>query len=162
MQIVFFVLAAITVTAALGIVRSSNVVHAIIAHIITLLSIAGIYVILGAEFVAGVQVVIYAGAVTTMLLFAMMLTRVAAGGQKALDYPQVIPALLGAGLFFFLIFYCVQETNWAQEAPKKVIGVTQIGKSLFTYYVLPFEIISIILLAALVGAVVLARKEEQE
>ena len=161
MQIVFFVFAAVAIIAAIGIVRADNIVHAILAHIMTLLSIAALYILLGAEFVAGVQVMIYAGAVTIMLLFSMMLTKVATGGAKTLDYPQVAPALLVAGLFLFLIVYSIRTTKWHTALSKVVFTPAVVGKVLFKYYVLPFEIVSVILLAALVGAVILARKEER-
>lgn len=160
MQIAFFVLAAIAVVAAIGIVRADNIIHAILSHIVTLICIAALYILLGAEFVAGVQVMIYAGAVTIMLLFSMMLTKVATGGTKTLDYPQVTPALLVAGLFLFLNVYSIRTTKWHTAMSKAVFTPAEVGRVLFKYYVLPFEIVSVILLAALVGAVTLARKEE--
>lgn len=162
MQIAFFIFAAIAIVSAIGIVRANNIVHAIIAHIMTLLCVAAIYVLLGAEFIAGAQIIVYGGAVTIMLLFAITLTGVARGGARVLDYPKVAPALLGAALFFVLIYYCITETHWVARLQKIAFSPQAVGKVLFKYYVLPFEIISVILLAALVGVVVLARKEERK
>ncbi len=158
---VFVILALIAIAASLIMVTSKVMVHAIFAHVFTLVATAGLYILLSAEFLAAVQILVYAAAVTIMLLFGLMLTRIKRGQVKTLDQPQKGLAFLAAIPLLALLAYCIYETKWLIQ-PKQVVTTTQaVGTVMFKYYVLPFEIVSLILLAALVGAVVLARKEEE-
>jgi len=158
---VFAILALIAIAASLKMVTSNVMVHAIFAHVFTLVATAGLYILLSAEFLAAVQILVYGAAVTIMLLFGLMLTRIKRGQVKTLDQPQKGLAFLAAIPLLGLLAYCIYETEWLVR-PQKVVTTTQaIGSVMFKYYVLPFEIVSLILLAALVGAVVLARKEEE-
>lgn len=157
---VFVILSLIAIIAALTMVTSKVMVHAIFSHVFTLVSVAGLYVLLSAEFLAAVQILIYAAAVTIMLLFGLMLTRIKRGQIKTLDQPQKGLAILAAVPVLGLLAYCIYETKWLVQPQKSVISTHTIGSVMFKYYVLPFEVVSLILLAALVGAVVLARKEE--
>jgi NADH-quinone oxidoreductase subunit J len=153
------VLGLIGIGAALRLVTAANVVHAALYLVVALATVAGVYLLLAAEFVAWVQVLIYVGAIVVLLLFSLMLTR-APIGREALDNQQrgmaaAVGVIVLAGLAFL-----VQDAFG--EAPPLVLrptSTTSIGNELFSTFVLPFEVVSFLLLAALVGAIVLARRD---
>ncbi len=157
---VFIALAVLTIGGGLGVVVTRNVVHAALALLVSLIAVAGIYLVLFAEFLALVQVLIYGGAIIIVLLFAIMLTRNS-------EYPRIADnkqwplaaivslAFLGVLIPSFLINR-VDDTS-AQNAP-----FTGIGESLFTTWAVPFEIASLVLLVALIGAIIIARSDEEE
>ncbi len=155
----FFVMAAITLGGSLMAVSARNLIRAALGLIIALIGIAGIYFVLEAEFVAVVQILIYVGAISILILFAVMLTR----GLMQRDFPaqnsQWIAALFLALLLFAALLYVIVSTNW-RAVETKVAGdlIPKIGTELMTTYLLPFEAVSLLLLAALVGAIVIARE----
>jgi NADH-quinone oxidoreductase subunit J len=162
LEIGFVIVAAIGSIAALRLVTSRNVVHAALYLTLTLAMVATAYLMLAAEFVGWVQVLIYVGAIVVLLLFALMLTK-APIGREALDNQQRGVALLVALGSLGGLVYLLNGTFGGQEAAKvQTVRTAEIGESLFRTYVLPFEVISVLLLAALIGAVVLARKDEPE
>ncbi|MDO8616753.1 MAG: NADH-quinone oxidoreductase subunit J [Dehalococcoidia bacterium] len=159
---IFYLVAAITVIGALGVVLARNIVHSALFLILSLLAVAGIFILLAAEFLAIVQVLIYGGAVTILILFAMMLTRVRET-PAAVDGPQRPVAALAAAAFMATSILAVVSTEWPGNTEKiNVISLDQIGRALFTTWAVPFEIASLVLIVALVGAIVLARGEEGE
>jgi len=161
-EVIFYVVAAATVAGALGVVVSRNVVHAALFLIVALLAVAGVFILLAAEFLAIVQVLIYGGAVTILVLFAMMLTRVR-DLPAALDGPQRPFAALAAGVFMVISILSVVSTEWPGETEEiNVISIEQIGNQLFTTWAVPFEIASLVLMVALLGAIILARGDEGE
>ena len=161
-EVIFYVIAVPTVIGAIGVVTARNVVHCALFLILSLLSVAGIFILLSAEFLAIVQVLIYGGAVTILVLFAMMLTRVR-DVPAALDGPQRPFAALAAGTFLVVSIYSMVSTDWPGNTDKiNVISIEQIGNDLFTTWAVPFEVASLVLMVALLGAIVLARGEEGE
>jgi len=161
-EVIFYVVAAVTVIAAIGVVTARNVVHSALFLILALLAVAGVFILLAAEFLAIVQVLIYGGAVTILVLFAMMLTRVR-DMPAALDGPQRPFAALAAGAFLAMSIVAVTTTEWPGETETiNVISIEQIGNALFTTWAVPFEVASLVLMVALIGAIVLARGEEGE
>ena len=157
---VFIILAIITIIAGVIMVSADNIARSIYSHVLALLCIAGIYILLCAEFMAGVQVLVYAGGVSIMLLFALMLTKPAKGIVRALDHPWKFPAFMVAVSLFVLMLYSILHTTWPfQNAPSRVMTAGAIGKVMFVKYVLPFEIVSVILLVALIGAVVIGTQK---
>ena len=161
-EVIFYVVAAVTVIGALGVVTARNVVHSALFLILALLAVAGVFILLAAEFLAIVQVLIYGGAVTILVLFAMMLTRVR-DMPVALDGPQRPFAALAAGAFLAISVVSVLSTDWpGQTDTVNVISLEQIGNRLFTTWAVPFEVASLVLTVALLGAIVLARGEEGE
>jgi NADH:ubiquinone oxidoreductase subunit 6 (subunit J) len=156
--VAFWVLAAITVGAALGVVVVRNLIHAVVFLILSFVSVAGLYITLSADFVAVAQILIYAGAVSVLLLFAIVLTpRSDRGNQETF---LRLPALLLALLVAFTLGYVAIDTSWAisdREGFEETASV--IGESLLDKYVLPFEIASVLLLVAMMGAIVLVRPE---
>jgi NADH-quinone oxidoreductase subunit J len=156
---IFVILGVVGIVAALSLVTAKNVVHAALYLVATLAVVGGMYLVLAAEFVAWVQVLIYVGAIVVLLLFGLMLTR-APIGREALDNQQrgfaaVVSVGILAGLAVLL---------WDSFPDSRIdlaTGSTAgVGDSLFRSFVLPFEVVSFLLLAALIGAIVLARREE--
>jgi NADH-quinone oxidoreductase subunit J len=161
-EVIFYVIAVPTVVSAIGVVTARNVVHSALFLILSLLSVAGIFILLSAEFLAIVQVLIYGGAVTILVLFAMMLTRVR-DMPAALDGPQRPFAALAAGAFMVVSIFSMVSTDWPGNTDKiNVISIDQIGHDLFTTWAVPFEVASLVLMVALLGAIILARGEEGE
>jgi NADH-quinone oxidoreductase subunit J len=158
-EVIFLVLAVAGTLSALRLVTAKNVVHAALYLVGALAAVAGVYLVLAAEFVAWVQVLIYVGAIVVLLLFGLMLTR-APIGREALDNQQrgfaaLVALAVLAGLS--LLVWDAFSEDRIELTTSRTAGV---GDSLFTTFVLPFEVVSFLLLAALVGAIVLARKEE--
>jgi NADH:ubiquinone oxidoreductase subunit 6 (subunit J) len=154
----FVAVGLVAVGAGAAVVTTRHLVRAGLWLVVALGAIAVEFLLLGAEFVTWVQVLIYVGAVVVLLLFAVMLTRAPIGASSDLDRPAG-PALLvgaGSGLGLATLFVMVFG-SWQVERPK--IGTAQrIGDSVFADWALPFEVLSVLLLAALVGAIVLSRR----
>ena len=161
-EIIFYFVAAVTVLGALGVVLARNVVHSALFLILALLAVAGVFILLSAEFLAIVQILIYGGAVTILILFVMMLTRVRDMPQ-ALDGPQRPFAALAAGAFLALSVLAAVSSDWPGETEKiTVVPFREMGEALFRDWAVPFEVASLVLLVALIGAIILARSEEGE
>ena len=167
-NVVFWILAVGMVLAAIGVVRSQNVVHAALYLVVVLGGAAAQYILLAAEFVAWVQVLIYIGAVIILFLFGIMLTRAPMGGDSELDndqrWPAAVVGLFLAGVLASLLIDAFGDNEVAISGAKgaKTLATGKSGHIadvIFTSYVVPFEIVSILLLAALVGAVVIARRD---
>ena len=158
----FVVLATIGSLAAVRMVTARNVVHAALYLVLTLLTVGGVYLLLAAEFVAWVQILIYVGAIVILFLFGLMLTR-APIGRDTLDGQQrglaaFVALLVLAGLIFLIndAFDLTSRTRFETFQ----VSTGDVGHAIFTGYVLPFEAVSFLLLAALIGAIALARKDE--
>jgi NADH:ubiquinone oxidoreductase subunit 6 (subunit J) len=155
----FFVFAGITLVGGLLVASLRNVMHAALALMLSFFGVAGLYIILEAGFIAAVQVLVYIGAIAVLILFAIMLTRGLMTKTLAPENSQWIAALAIALLLFTALFFVVVGTHWP-VSPAQVVGdmIPKIGTELVTTYVLPFEISSLLLLAALIGAIVIARE----
>lgn len=158
--IVFYLLAAITVVSAGGVAFSTNIVYSAFSLMGTLLGAAGLFVLLAADFVAVIQVLIYVGGILVLTLFAVMLTHRVADVRISNRALGRWPTLLVIAAVGALMGRALSITEWHQASPGVPTPTTYaIGDGLLTSYVLPFELASIVLLAALIGAVVLSRKE---
>jgi NADH-quinone oxidoreductase subunit J len=159
-NVVFWILAVGMVLAAIGVVRSQNVVHAALYLVVVLGGGAAQYILLAAEFVAWVQVLIYIGAVIILFLFGIMLTRAPMRGDTNLDndqrWPAAVVSVFLLGVLATLLIDAFSDKEIVLRSPTKT---AQISESIFRTYVVPFELVSILLLAALVGAVVIARRD---
>ena len=155
----FSALALVGTVGAVRLVTARNVVHAALYLVVTLASVGAVYLLLAAEFVAWVQVLIYVGAIVVLLLFGLMLTR-APIGREALDNQQRGFAAIVALAVLAGLAVLVWETFRDAEIQLGTSLTADIGSSLFSTYILPFEVVSFLLLAALIGAIVLARREE--
>ena len=159
-NLVFGIIAAAMVIGALGVVRTKNIVHAALYLVVVLAGGAAQFILLGQEFVAWVQVLVYIGAVIVLFLFGIMLTRAPIGREADLDNSQRLPSLL-VGLLVFGLLASVLAKQWGRQHvhPTTVQRTSDVANSIFTQYVVPFEAVSVVLLAALVGAVVIARRD---
>ncbi len=161
-EVIFYVVGAVTVAAAGGVVFSRNVVHAALFLMLALFAVAGVFILLAAEFLAIVQVLVYGGAVTILIMFAMMLTRVR-DLPMATDGPQKPFAFLAAGAFAVTSIVAIVSTDWRGGTDEvNVVSFNDISTALFTTWAVPFEIASLVLMVALIGAIILARGEEGE
>ena len=166
-NIIFGLLAAAMVIAALKLVTTQNVVHAALYLVIVLAGMAAQYILLAAEFVAVVQVLVYIGAITVLLLFGIMLTRAPIGRSQELDNKQRgLSALVSVFLFGVLAAVLIDAFGKEELEFENAVGslaaggnTEQISDSIFSTYLVPFEVASVLLLAALVGAVVVARRD---
>ncbi|MEE9199475.1 MAG: NADH-quinone oxidoreductase subunit J [Dehalococcoidia bacterium] len=153
----FFIIGALALVGSLGVVFARNVVHSALFLILALLAVAGLFVLLLAEFLAIVQVLIYGGAITILLLFALMMTRARELPLK-LDNAQKPLALVAAGATFAVLTLVLLVSDWpgppdTAERP----GFEGIANTLFRQWAVPFEVASLILLVALIGAIVISR-----
>jgi NADH-quinone oxidoreductase subunit J len=159
-QALFVLLSLVTLGSALLVVTTAHMVHAALWLVVTLGGVAGLFLLLAAEFVAWVQVLIYVGAVVVLLLFALMLTRAPTGRQDDLTVRRVLPAALVAVLVAALLGVTVVAgfSDVRIDLGDVVVGSAETtGATVFTRWVLPFEVLSVLLLAALVGAIALSR-----
>ncbi len=160
-EVFLVVFSVAAVVAAIGAVRSARVVHAALCLVLTLAMVAGVYLVLGAEVVALVQLLVYVGAVVVLALFALMLTRSPIGRHDDLDASRPrrwVAALAGAGTAVLIAGPVLWAVGGAQVHPLDGAGrAAAIGGALFTGWVLPFELLSVLLLAALVGAIAVSR-----
>ena len=159
-EVLFALLSLVAVGSALLVVTTRNMVHAALWLVVTLGAVAGVYLLLAAEFVAWVQVLIYVGAVVVLLLFALMLTKAPTGPQPDLNTRKVVPAAVVAGLVTVLLATTVVAGFREAEIDLEgaVVGSAEsTGATIFSSWVLPFEVLSVLLLAALIGAIVLSR-----
>ncbi len=160
--IAFWVLTVLTVGSAVGVVAVRDLIRAVVLLITSFLGVAGLYITLSADFVAVVQVLIYAGAISVLILFAIMLTP-RASRDNAETFLQ-IPGLLLAGLVTFTIAFVSLETDWSvvKEANFPEDTAVAIGEALLGKYVLPFEMASVLLLVAMLGSILLVSPEGME
>ena len=157
---IFYFLAAFTVWAAAVVVLGKNIVRAAVALIFTFCGMAALYVLLDAEFLAAVQVLIYVGGITILLLFAIMLTsRISSATIRVINDQAILSAIAAAGLLVGLIYAAMRGIPALSGPPRIPETAPFLGRALLTTYALPFEVVSILLLAGMVGAIILARKE---
>ena len=159
-KIAFGVIAAAMIISAVRVVTAKNVVRAALYLVIVLAGVAAQYILLAAEFTAIVQVLIYIGAIIVLFLFGIMLTRAPIGVSSDLDNDQRwLAALVGLLLFGVLAYVLNDAFSNAEINVARPQTTAEVGDSIFGPYLLPFEVVSVLLLAALVGAIVLARRD---
>ena len=161
---VFFILfAAITLLSACVVVMSNRLTHAVFSLLFTFFGVAGIYVFLGADFVAAAQVIVYVGGILVLLLFGVMLTTRIYDLNMLAERVHFGPSLLVTVLGFILLVYVIGQTAWPLVEAKAMDPTTkQIGHQLMTEYLLPFEVAAVLLLAALIGAASLASRDDED
>ncbi len=162
LRAVFYLIAGLTVFFAFRIVISRNIFHGAIFLSLTLLGVACVYLYLDAEFMAMAQVLIYVGAVVTLFIFVIMLTANIEDRAIRQSNQQVLISAISALVFFVLIVKIIWVSLWqADNQLKGVSSLKALGQSLMTTYLLPFEIISLILIAVLVGAIVIGKVDKK-
>lgn len=159
-DLAFYILAVLVIGSALMVVILRNIFYSALFLVLCLFSVAGIYVLLEAEFIAAVQVLIYVGAVTILILFAVMLTHQLTGSAVRQVNDQPVAALLIVLSLLVLTLLALSKTAWEVASSSGVSpSATDLGRALMTVYVLPFEVVSVVLLVALIGAIVISRRE---
>lgn len=149
----------------LRVVTSKNLIHAALFLVFALGGTAALFIILSAEFVAWVLVLVYIGAVVVLFLFGIMITRAPLGQDVSLSHP--LPVRIGAAIVSFALFILVggaMLAEFSDQALPDTEGATRtldIGLAIFERFVIPFEVVSLVLLAALIGAIVLARRDPE-
>lgn len=162
-DLVFYVLAACVIMAALGVVALPNIVHSALCLVLTFVGVAGVYFYLGADFIGLIQILAYAGAISVLIIFAVMLllSRDVSESNPSLPRGKFLAAVF-SGLFAFLLMVSIYSTSW--NLAGKAEFKDSIGKIAFMLmgdYVIAFEIAAILLLAAVIGAIILARGEDK-
>ena len=159
-DILFFILAEILIGSGLLVVTMRDIIRCGLAMIVCFGALAGIYVIAGAPLVAAAQVLIYIGAISVLILFAIMLTQTKAAPSRLVFQTQSVGAAVAAVILAIVIALTVGATDWGALGQRVHTATVDLAKVLFADYVLPFEIVSVLLLAAVVGGIFLAKREE--
>lgn len=162
-QLVFYLFAGLALVSAIGVVTVKNVMNSALCLSITLLNIAGIFVLLHAEFLAAVQVVLYAGGIMVLIVFAILLTQRLMGDQHPQTNDQWGAALAICLMLGVVMMMVIKGTTFvaAPAAASVETNVGTLGRLLLTTYLIPFEVASVVLLAAMVGVVVIAKKDTE-
>lgn len=165
--IVFAILAIVTLVSAYRMVVTPLITHAALFMALSFTAVAGVFLMLQAEFVAAIQILIYAGAITTMVIFAIMLSGlrdIKGERTKKRAWVKADPLVMVVGaLFATFMTYIYYAANMPPAFPPQALATVEaIGLSLFTRYVIPFEIASVLLLVAMVGAIILTAKEAEQ
>ncbi|WP_434741755.1 NADH-quinone oxidoreductase subunit J family protein [Micromonospora sp. SH-82] len=158
-DLLLLALGAVAVGSGALVVGTRHLVRAGLYLVVCLGAVAGMYLVLAAELVAWVQVLIYVGAVVVLLLFAVMLTRAPIGASTDLDRPGWPAALIGGGSGLGLAVLMVDAFRWSTVDLPEPGTAERLGEQIFAHWVLPFEVLSVLLLSALIGAIVLSRPE---
>ena len=139
-----------------------NIIHSAVAMMVCFGSLAGMYALLGAPIVAAAQVLIYLGAISVLILFAIMLTQAGDANLPSPFHRQLPIAAVVALAIIGMVGWAVVQTDWGVAAVPIAAAVDAIANALFTDYALPFEIISLLILVAIIGAIFLARRPEED
>lgn len=156
--VAFFLLAALTLGSAGVVAFSKNIIHSALALLGTFLGIAGLYITLSADFLAATQVLVYVGGTLTLILFAVMLTSRIEDMKVSNPQTGVAAAFGLIAVALLVLGKVATETNWPSEIKPAVPSTAKLGHAFLGEYLLPFEIGSVVLLAAMIGSVVLARR----
>jgi NADH-quinone oxidoreductase subunit J len=158
----FLLLAAVMLGSGLLVVTMRDIIRCGLAMIVCFLALAGLYVLARAPLVAAAQVLVYIGAISVLVLFAIMLTQTKDAPARLVFQTQALPAALASIVLALIIAVAVGATDWAggAETSRRATGTTDLARVLFDQYVLPFEVVSVLLLAAVIGGVFLAKREE--
>ena len=148
-----------TLYAGVRVVTSRNVVHAVLYLVVALTGSAGLFLLLGGEFVAWTVVLVSIGAVVVLFLFGIMITRAPLGRESQLDHPRRWPAAAIAFLLFVVLGWSMLDAFGDDPVEASVVRTGELGALLFDRWVIPFEVVSLVLLAALIGGIVLARRD---
>ena len=159
-NIAFGVIATVMIVAAVRVVTTDNVVHAALYLTVVLAGVAAIFILLGAEFVGVTQVLVYIGAVVVLFLFGIMLTRAVRGADDSVAHERrgmaVLVSLILAVVMGFALIDSFEDVQIERAEPSTT---AEVADSIFADYIIPFEAVSVLLLAALIGAIVLARRQ---
>jgi NADH:ubiquinone oxidoreductase subunit 6 (subunit J) len=157
----FAALGTLLLASGLAVVTMRDIIRCGLAMIVCFLALAGIYVVVGAPLVAAAQVIVYIGAISVLILFAIMLTQSKAGPARLVFQTQAAPAAVAAIVLAVLISLGVAATDWGEAGERARLATDTLARVLFDEYVLPFEVVSVLLLAAVIGGVFIAKRERE-
>ena len=159
---IFYLFAAVTVISAYMVISSDNIVRSAFYLLATFFGVSGLYVLLGADFVAVTQIMVYIGGILILLLFGVMLTSNITHVEIKKGMKNIVPAIVGIGVLLGALISMMYNTEWKQELSEIPQTTSyELGKLLITDYVLIFELLGILLLIALIGAASMARREQE-
>jgi NADH-quinone oxidoreductase subunit J len=161
-EVLFWILTVMAISCALGVIMSRNPVNSVLFLIGTFFSISGHYILLNAQFLAIVNIIVYAGAIMVLFLFVIMLMNLNADVEPQKSRLVQFAGILSGGILFLVILAALKDSSVRGLVEKEAtdIGLIQnLGKKLFTDYVLPFEISSVLFLSAMIGAMIIGKKE---
>jgi NADH-quinone oxidoreductase subunit J len=165
-DVVFYFFALIIVVSAAVVVFSGNIVRSAFSLMFTFFGVAGLYVLLGADFIAVTQVLVYVGGILVLILFGVMLTTKVINVEMKTKTLNTAPAAMLAALLVGTLCGIFWITDWVTPAPSNAEApastASGIGRALMTTYLLPFEVASVVLLVAMVGAAMIARRERKK
>ena len=155
-------LGTLLLAAGIAVVTMRDIIRCGLAMIVCFLALAGLYVSLGAALVAAAQVIVYIGAISVLILFAIMLTQDKIGSNRLVFQTQAAPAAVAAIIVAVLVAIAAAGTNWGAVGEHIRIATNDLANLLFEQYVLAFEAVSVLLLAAVIGGVFLAKREKDQ
>jgi NADH:ubiquinone oxidoreductase subunit 6 (subunit J) len=158
-DLLFMTLAAVMLVAGLLVVTMKDIIRCALAMIVCFAALSGLYVMASAPFVAAAEVLVYIGAISVLVLFAIMLTQTKAAPSRLVFQTQALPAAIAGVLLAIVITLAVVSTAWPETGELFATGTAAVAKQLFGDFVLPFEIVSVLLLAAVIGGVFIAKRE---
>ena len=156
--VAFYTLAGLAIGSAGIVALSRNIIHSAIALLGTFLGVAGMYIMLSADFLAAVQVLVYVGGTLTLLLFAVMLTARIENVRTSNASRGVFAAAALLGVLLLVLGYVTVDTKWLADARDPMPSTAKLGHAFLGEFLLPFEVASVLLLGAMIGAVFLARR----
>lgn len=159
-DVLFAVFAAILLGAGLLVVTMRDIIRCGLAMIVCFGALAGIYVVLGAPLVGAAQVLVYIGAISVLILFAIMLTQSKSAPVRLVFQTQAVPAGIASVVLAIVLAFTVTTTDWGAATTRVRTATEALAHVLFDQFVLPFEVVSVLLLAAVIGGIFLARREE--
>jgi NADH:ubiquinone oxidoreductase subunit 6 (subunit J) len=160
-DVLFVLLAGTMLLAGLAVVTMRDIIRCGLAMMVCFGALAGIYVMAGAPLVAATQVLVYIGAISVLVLFAIMLTQTKAGPSRLIFQTQAVPAAIAAVILTLIVILAVGSTDWHASAERGHTDTIELARVLFADWVLPFEVVGVLLLAAVVGGVFLAKRERR-
>jgi NADH-quinone oxidoreductase subunit J len=161
LPLIFIAIAAVTLVGAIGVVTARNLFHAALFLVLSFFGVAGIFITLEAEFLGVAQVLIYVGAISILIIFAIMLSRGIARTAGSVLNAQWAVVAIGAMLLFALLVVLLLQINWpVVQAAAPPDAIAELGRAFVDEYVIPFEVASVLLVVALIGAIIIARERE--
>ena len=155
----FWILSAVMLGSGLLVVTMRDIIRCGLAMIVCFLALAGIYVLMGAPLLGAAQVIVYIGAISVLILFAIMLTQTKDAPSRLVFQTQAVPAAIASVVVAILIALAVAATDWGELTERVRLATSRMSEVLFEQFVFPFEIVSVLLLAAVIGGVFLAKRE---
>ena len=166
-QIIFWFLSLLALGSAIMVIVNRNPVHSILWLIVVFFAISGFYVLLNAQFLAIVNLIVYAGAIMVLFLFVVMLMNLNAASEPPMKNKLMRAAAIISGLALMLVIIAAMKNSDEVTAKQQVLAggnaglIKELGRLLFTKYVVPFELSSVLFLSAMIGAVILSKKDDE-